>query len=123
MKLSFKESLWLFGTHVALAGGVTLILLMAIEWLMPGSVLPFVDVFDLLLPVSVLLLIMLAHQSKASMLSRLAQLLVVVGGGVILLAILAMRMENYSPSVLALLAAFVVLIAAWVFGAAKTDNV
>lgn len=122
MKLTTKEALWLFGTHVALAAGVTLVLLMAIEWLMPGSVLPFVDVFDLLLPVSVLLLIMLAHQAKASTLSRLVQLLAVAGGGVILLAILAMRMGSYNPSVLALLAVFLVLIIVWVFAAAKTDN-
>ncbi|MDD5437833.1 MAG: hypothetical protein PHC70_01675 [Patescibacteria group bacterium] len=123
MKLTIKEAFWLFGTHVALAAGVTLILLMAIEWLMPGSVLPFVDVFDLLLPVSVLLLIMLAHQAKASMLSRLAQLLLVGCGGVLLLAILAMRVQNYSPSVLALLGAFVILIAVWIFGAAKPENI
>jgi hypothetical protein len=122
MKLTVKEAFWLFGTHVALAAGVTLASLMAIEWLMPGAVLPFVDIFDYLLPVSLLLLIMLAHQMASSAISRVVQISTVGGIGLILLAILAIRVESYSPSVLALFLAFIVLIGAWIISAAKTDN-
>lgn len=122
MKLSIKDSLWLLGTHVALAVGVTLVLLMAIEWLMPGAVLPFVDVFDYLLPVSILLLIMLARQLTSSAISRIVQILLVGGLGAVLLAILAVRVENYSPSVLALLLALGVLIVTWLLVASKSDN-
>lgn len=110
------------GTHVALAVGVTLVLLMAIEWLMPGAVLPFVDVFDYLLPVSILLLIMLARQLTSSAISRIVQILLVGGLGAVLLAILAVRVENYSPSVLALLLALGVLIVTWLLVASKSDN-
>lgn len=122
MKLSIKDALWLFGTHVALAASVTLILLMAIEWLMPGAVLPFVDVFDFLLPVSILLLIMLARQFTSSTISRVAQILLVGGAGAALLAILAIRVESYSSSVLALLTAFGALIVTWLLAASKSDN-
>lgn len=121
MRLSINDALWLFGTHVALAASVTLVLLIGIEWLMPGAVLPFVDVFDFLLPVSVLLLIMLARQTMASTLSRVAQLSLIGGLGLALLAILAIRVENYSPFTLALLASFGLLLITWLLTAAKTE--
>ncbi|MFA6099626.1 MAG: hypothetical protein WC750_01955 [Patescibacteria group bacterium] len=122
MKLFIKDALWLLGTHVALAASVTLVLLMAIEWLMPGAVLPFVDVFDFLLPVSILLLIMLARQFTSSTISRIAQILLVGGAGAALLAILAIRVESYSTNTYALLAAVMVLLVTWLISAVKIDQ-
>lgn len=120
--ISVKESIWTFVTQVALAAAVTLVLLMGIEWLMPGSVLPFVDVLDFLLPIAILLVIALAHGVSHSKLSKIAQIAIgaVIGAG--LLAILALRMENYKSSVLALLLALAILVVTWLWAASKPDN-
>ncbi|MDD5726152.1 MAG: hypothetical protein PHC53_01930 [Patescibacteria group bacterium] len=120
--MSLRDAIWSFLTQIALAAAVTLVLLMGIEWLMPGAVLPFVDVLDWLLPITILLVIALAHGISLSKLSKIAQITIgaVIGAG--LLAILAIRVENYKPSVLALLIAFGILVCTWLWAASKPDN-
>lgn len=120
--MSLKDALWSVLTQMALAAAVTLVLLMGIEWLMPGAVLPFVDVLDFLLPIAILLVIALAHGVSHSKLSKIAQIVIgaVIGTG--LLAILAIRVENYRPSVLALLLAIAILFVTWLIAASNPDN-
>ena len=122
MTMFCKEALTAFIRHLALASGVTLLLLMGLEWLMPGAVLPFVDVFDLLLPISVLLLIVLAREATSSKLLRWLQMMLVILVSVVLLAILATRMENYSPAGYLLMAAFAICIITWALATAKPNN-
>lgn len=120
--MSLKDAIWSFLTQIALAAAVTLVLLMGIEWLMPGAVLPFVDVLDWLLPITILLVIALAHGINLSKLSKITQIAVGAIIGVGLLAMLAIRVENYKPSVLALLLAFGILVCTWLWAASKTDG-
>lgn len=104
------------------AATVAIVLLIVVEWLMPGSVLPFVDLVDWLLPAAVLCSAFTLFAGPSSMGMRIAQAVVIAGVFGLALAFLAARVENYGAYSLAFLASAGISLAAWVWAAVKPEK-
>ncbi|MDD2785827.1 MAG: hypothetical protein PHS79_02940 [Patescibacteria group bacterium] len=113
MNLSLKETSWMIVTNIVLAAGATLVLLMALEWLMPGSVLPFVDVVDFLAPVSVVLLIVASFGKSKNGFFQWMQTLSVVLTAVVLVGILAARLNVITLRTVIPIIALIAIASVW----------
>lgn len=119
MSMSCKDSFLTFVRHVVIAVALLQAALLGLEWLMPGSVLPFVDLVDIMLPLSFILLIIASRETMHTHWTLAAHILVLslIGAGV--LAILALRMENYGTYNTLLLGAGGLALIIWAMAAAK----
>lgn len=91
--MTLRESVLMIVTHVAMAAGATLVLLIGFEWLMPGSVLPLVDVIDYLAPISVILLIIASFGSSKKGFFHWVQIFIGILTALLLIGILASRLN------------------------------
>jgi len=119
MSMTCKDSFAAFVRHLTLASGLLLVTLMGLEWLLPGSVLPFVDLIDLILPLVFLLLIATSYEASHTHLTLAAQILSVFLLGTGVLAMLALRMEDYNNYNIVLLGAGGLAVVLWAMAAAK----
>ena len=121
MKIVLPRVFEIFAQQTALAAGVCFLILLALEWFMPGSVLPFVNLVPLILCAGLALTLAFLgvkrHQGIRNLFGIILGLLLATG----LLALLATRVESYSKFNLILLAAGILCILAWAFGALKDE--
>lgn len=100
---------------MALAVLVTLLMLLSLEWIMPGSVLPFVNLVAFVLPTTIVCLLLLvgtAWQSGAKNYINVALGLI---AGLVILAFSASIVGYSSLSQLGLLCAGCLCLIAWAF--------
>lgn len=95
----------------------TLLGLLALEWLLPKSVLPFIDIFAWLLPVAVLWVLIygLTHRSAKSGPVKYLHIFTVFLVSLGLLGLLTLYLDNYNIKSLLLMGVAGVTIGVWLY--------
>jgi len=97
-----------------MAATATLLMLLIIEWLMPGSVLPFINLIDLLLPALIIFILLgISVPRKLNIWNNVQLIFIVLISGA-LLAIIAARMELYSIQTALILISGIICAVVWV---------
>lgn len=91
--------------------------LLALEWLMPKAVLPFINIFSWLLPVLILWVLFygLTHESAGSRIIKFLHILWVLLVGLVLLGLLTLYLNNYNIKSLLLMGVAGVVMGAWLY--------
>jgi hypothetical protein len=100
---------------MALAALATLLALMSLEWIMPGSVLPFVNLIVFALPVALVCLLLLIGVQWQAGTKNWAHVVAALAMGVAILAFFASIVGYSSLSQLGLLGAACLCLLAWVY--------
>ncbi|MDF1496893.1 MAG: hypothetical protein P1P90_02435 [Patescibacteria group bacterium] len=111
--MTIKESAQHIGSQTSYAFAISMALLIGIEWLMPGSVLPFVNIIELL-PLSFIVIICLICFKKRT--KGLLNTLNILLGIIITIALLASLLTNmpiYGLRTILLSGAITIVVVVW----------
>ncbi|HPN15064.1 MAG TPA: hypothetical protein PLF71_03050 [bacterium] len=91
--------------------------LLALEWLMPKAVLPFINIFVWLLPVLVLWVLFygLTHEPVRSRMTKYLHILWVLLVSLALLGLLTLYLDNYNIKSLLLMGSAAGIMGAWLY--------
>ncbi|MBD3281584.1 hypothetical protein GF391_02450 [Candidatus Uhrbacteria bacterium] len=111
--VSLKDAIALIASQIGYAFALTIGILIAIEWLMPGSVLPFINIISLLpLSFTIVVLLFAFRGRKSGILNALN----IVVGIIITIALLASMLTNmplYALRTILLAGSAALIIAVW----------
>lgn len=95
----------------------TLLGLLALEWILPKSVLPFIDVFAWLLPVLVIWVLVygLTYGLVKSRIIKYLHIVSVLLVGLALLGLLTLYLDNYNIKSLLLMGVAGIIIGVWLY--------
>ena len=111
--MTLKESAQHIGAQIGYAFTITMALLIGIEWLMPGSVLPFVNVVSFL-PISFLVIIfLLSLQNRRKCFLNTISIVFGIIITIALFASLLTSMPIYGLRTILLSSAILIIIAVW----------
>ncbi len=113
--MNILESIKLILRSLALAVLATLLALLSLEWIMPGSVLPFVNLIVFALPVAFACLLLLIGVQWQSGTKNWVQVAAALAMGVAILAFFASIVGYSSLSQLGLLGAACLCLFGWVY--------
>lgn len=108
--------------HMAMAAGFAVLALLGLEWLLPGSVLPFVDLINYLPLAIAALVAAFATSEDVRGFNRAMQLFLGILAGGAALAILAALVGSRRISAALLVGAGIACIAVWLVGSLKTEK-
>ena len=117
--MDIKKAGILFLRSVSAAMGFLFFGYLLLEWSMPGSVLPFIDVIDLLPYVCVLFFFAFLTIKRKSGVWNFLQILIGIILSAILLTVLWLRIDGYSLKNATLLASGIICILVWAFVSIK----
>lgn len=111
--MTLKESAELIGAQTGYAFTLTMSLLIAIEWLMPGSVLPFINIVSLLPLSFVVVLVLIIFKGRKKGILNTFNILFGIIITIALLASLLTSMPIYGLRTILLTGAIITLIIVW----------
>jgi hypothetical protein len=113
MNMTVQESAKHISAHIGYAFLVALTALIGIEWLMPGSVLPFINLIDLLPFAIIIIIALLAFKKRRKGFFNLLHIIIGILITFLLLASLLANVPSYGLRTWLLTGSATLLIIAW----------
>ncbi len=113
MSMTLKESAQHIGSQIGYAFTISMAILIGVEWLMPGSVLPFINIVGLL-PISFLIVIcLICFKKRNKGILNTINILIGIIITIALLASLLTSMPIYGLRTILLAGAIILVITVW----------